>query len=525
MSLFVTFVVATLPACLYLSWSQLACFLFIPVVWSLILPWLQVLYYRLQGVPVHLANPFDIDMGWMIKKEKDMTKYQKHCTQVYGPFCFLTLMCPQMIKEVLASKAKHFKKDHPIVPLMKTFMGTGVAFAEGHLWKSERRTLLKAFSHHKLLKMSSLIEESCNNRLRQLKKLMKKADDNKHSLDWNEELMQLSLEIIGRCAFGQKYSSVMVDGKETSLTDLTRSLEFDIVKYGSSLAYFLCPKKVDWKIDQQTRDLWKKATDLKQIGRTVLQERIEEVKANPMLIEEKPDLLNLMLDAHLDDHDPSEIGKIVDNDLLVDECVTFVLAGSETTATLLTWVFYMLSQHPEVTKKLRAELTKELGDRYKEDPDHIIKDFGTLDNSLPYLDRIIRETLRLFPSLPVITPKVAEKDVVLSCGLKIRKGTMVVISPYLVQRNEHYWTNPQEFNPDRDEFEKKNDLRYMPFSAGPRGCLGQFFALMEAKIAIIKYVLSMDIVCDPSTIDRLEARISLTVRDGMPTEITPWEMA
>eukprot|EP00357_Protocruzia_adherens_P017551 CAMPEP_0115019964 /NCGR_PEP_ID=MMETSP0216-20121206/29800_1 /TAXON_ID=223996 /ORGANISM="Protocruzia adherens, Strain Boccale" /LENGTH=431 /DNA_ID=CAMNT_0002391621 /DNA_START=365 /DNA_END=1660 /DNA_ORIENTATION=+ len=431
-----------------------------------------------------------------------------------------------MIKEVLATKAKHFKKDHPIVPLMKTFLGSGLVFADGHLWKSERKILSKAFSHHKLLKMSSLIEESCNVRLRQLKKLMKTTDDNtKYTLDWTEEMMQLSLEVIGRCAFGQKYSSVMVDGKETSITDLTHSLEFDIVNYASSLSYFLCPKKVDWKIDQQTKDLWKKATDLKQIGRKVLQERIDEVKANPMLIEEKPDLLNLMLDAHLDDQDPSEIGKIVDNDLLVDECATFVLAGSETTATLLTWVFYILSEHPEVTEKLRAELTKELGDRYKEDPDHIIEDFGALDNNLPYLDRVIRETLRLFPSIPVITPIVAQKDVTLSCGLNIKKGTMIVISPYLVQRNEHYWTNPQEFNPDRSEFEKEDDLRYLPFSAGPRGCLGRYFALMEAKIAIIKYVLSMDIACDPSSIDRLEARISLTVRGGMPTRITPREMA
>mmetsp|Transcript_26451 Transcript_26451/g.30351 ORF Transcript_26451/g.30351 Transcript_26451/m.30351 type:complete len:337 (-) Transcript_26451:427-1437(-) len=327
----------------------------------------------------------------------------------------------------------------------------------------------------------------------------------------------LTLDVIGRCAFGSSYSSVEIDGKTTKLTDFSKQLESEVADYVSKLSFFLFPKKFDLNIDACSQSLKSKSQALRRVGRKIIKDRIELLKEDPSNLEHNPDLLNLMIRSHLDGRNINECDDLVDLDLLVDECVIFVLAGSETTSTLLTWLFFNLTKHPEVTFKLREELTEHFGDRLAENPEYLIDDYPALDK-LPYLSKVINETLRIFPPAVAIMPKLAIKSFKLG-DLTVHKGTRISVCPFLLHRSPHHWKNPHEFNPERSEFDKK-DLRFLPFSAGKRSCIGQYFAQMEAKIAITKFVLAMNVECDRESDKRMGSRITLYVKDGMPAKLS-----
>jgi len=329
-------------------------------------------------------------------------------------------------------------------------------------------------------------------------------------------MRDLSLEVIGRCAFGDDYSTIMIEGKHIRLTDYTQQLESKVFEYGMSPSYFFCPKIFDLDLDEDTRELKRLRQVVKTVGRQILKNRIQEIQKDPHCLESRTDLLNLMIRSHLNGRDFEECESLLNQELLIDECVTFVFAGSETTSALMEWTFYNLTQHPDALEKLRAELENHFGEALAANPEKIITNPRQLDE-LPYLDRVIRETLRMFPPAPAASPRVALKDVELG-SLKIKKGTLVSVTPYLLHRSPFHWKNPTIFNPDREELDGTS-LSYLPFSVGKRSCIGQFFALMEAKIAITKFVLDQTVSCDKSSAERLQAKITLFVQEGMTAQI------
>jgi len=517
MVLKILILLAAFPVMFYVSWWQGLFLLFLPVIYALVRPWYLMLYYRNQGVPYLNRNPFMFDASWLISEGQRISRnYDRFFTRIVGPHFFITLLDPELIKEFLQNKEQHFVKSHPYLTMLKLFFGEGLIFSTGEIWKSERRVANKAFHHEKMLKMAGLIEERVNLKLQDWKDRIRSNNGNPIDVNWAEESIQMTLDVIGVCAFGQKCSTYTRDGKTFSIPNLTRSLSEDIMTYGATASFLLCPKKVNFKLDEQSRSLHAKSKLMKSIGKEIIRNRIQELKQNPALISGQKDLLNLMLAAHLEDRDVSEIESLVDLDLLVDECITFIVAGSDTTSGLITWFFYNMSKYPEILSKVREEVQKVLGEKFAQDPEHIIS-YEVLDK-MPYLSRTIKETLRLFPSVPRITGRVAQKDVLLG-KLKVKKGTLVAVNPYLVHHNGFYWKDPETFNPDREEYEN-GDLRFMPFSTGKRSCIGQFFALMEAKIAITKILLELNIQCDLSADKRLATTLTLYAKEGVPSTIS-----
>eukprot|EP00357_Protocruzia_adherens_P005908 CAMPEP_0115028358 /NCGR_PEP_ID=MMETSP0216-20121206/36227_1 /TAXON_ID=223996 /ORGANISM="Protocruzia adherens, Strain Boccale" /LENGTH=467 /DNA_ID=CAMNT_0002404475 /DNA_START=296 /DNA_END=1699 /DNA_ORIENTATION=- len=453
---------------------------------------------------------------FLITKEAITHKYPSYFSTVIGTFHFLNIMDPKMVREFLITKEANFRKENPFIPLLRTIFGNGLLFSEGPVWKSERRIANKAFNAEALGKMAGLMEQACNQKLKAWKARQSEQSDGKISVNWDKEMRHLSLEIIGKCAFGSDYSTVTIDGKRTKLTDYTKALEDKVFAYGMSPIYFFFPKKFDLDLDEDTRELKRLRKAMKSIGKQIVENRVQEILKDPTYLETKTDLLNLMIRSHLDGRDPDECEDLLDLELLIDECVTFVFAGSETTSTLLEWTFYNLTKHPKALEKLQNELEHHFRDAFRKDPERIISNPRELDQ-LPYLDRVIQETLRMFPPAPAISPRVALKDIELG-SLKVKKGTLVNVTSYLLQRSPFYWKDPTTFNPDREEF-KNSELRFLPFSAGKRSCIGQFFALMEAKIAITKFVLEQNIACDLSSVERLQSAVTLSVNGGMNADV------
>lgn len=221
--------------------------------------------------------------------------------------------------------------------------------------------------------------------------------------------------------------------------------------------------------------------------------------------EDRGDLLSHMVLAS------DEEGGMSDKQLR-DEAMTLVFAGHETTAHALTWAWYLLATHPEVAATLQKEVDQVLGRRPI--------DFNDL-TSLPYLEMVIKETMRLIPSV-WIYGREAQRDVRIG-DYFFPKGCTVAISPLAMGRNEKYFENPMEFRPERwtREFERQLPRgAYVPFAAGPRVCLGKQFAMMEMRMIIAtlmqKVVVNIPEGFEPDFISELS--LNPGVR-GMPMDV------
>ena len=161
---------------------------------------------------------------------------------------------------------------------------------------------------------------------------------------------------------------------------------------------------------------------------------------------------------------------------LRDEILTFLLAGHETTAVSLSWTWYLLSQHPAVEQKLGEELSHVLGGRMPQ-----LEDLPRL----PYTDKVVKESMRLYPpawSLARTVAKEVEVD-----GYRLPVGSNVVMSPWILHRDPRFFEQPEEFNPDRwtaEAVQRLPKFAYFPFGGGPRLCIGASFAVMEANLLL-----------------------------------------
>jgi cytochrome P450 len=161
---------------------------------------------------------------------------------------------------------------------------------------------------------------------------------------------------------------------------------------------------------------------------------------------------------------------------LRDEAVTIVLAGHETTANAMSWTWYLLAQHPEVEARLHAELDRALGGRLPATDDL---------RQLPYAEMVIKEAMRLYPPIPSIARQATE-DLMIG-DYPVPKGMIVSIAPHVIHRDPRWFSDPDEFRPERftREFEKSlPKCAYLPFSTGPRICIGNSFAMMEAVLIL-----------------------------------------
>ena len=190
---------------------------------------------------------------------------------------------------------------------------------------------------------------------------------------------------------------------------------------------------------------------------------------------EGDDLLCLLMQARYEDAEGEEDAGMSD-ELVRDEAVSLYIAGHDTTATTLTYAFFLLSQNPEVEKRFHEELDDVLGDR-----DATLNDFP----DLPLTEQIVTETLRLYPPFWLLGRMVFEA--IELGGYRIPPGVSVVVSPLVTQRDPRWFDDPMEFRPERwtDEFRSElPQFAYMPFGGGPHKCIGEGFAWMEAKIAL-----------------------------------------
>tara|TARA_R110002072_G_scaffold303087_1_gene493090 strand:- start:16208 stop:17707 length:1500 start_codon:yes stop_codon:yes gene_type:complete len=214
------------------------------------------------------------------------------------------------------------------------------------------------------------------------------------------------------------------------------------------------------------------------------------------------DMMSMLLDAKYQD------GSSMSDQLVMDELITLFVAGHETTSNALTWTIYLLTQNPDIQKNLQEELDRVLESRDAQ--------FNDLE-SLKYTEMVIKESMRLLP--PAWTLNARQANQTISVGKYLfPKDKVVFISPYANHRNPKYFEKPEKFDPERFSEEREKAIpkhAYMPFGTGPRVCIGQSFAMMEAKLILATLLNRFEVIADKNMKFEPQAQITLSNKEGM----------
>jgi cytochrome P450 len=215
----------------------------------------------------------------------------------------------------------------------------------------------------------------------------------------------------------------------------------------------------------------------------------------------RPDLIQALVDAR-----DEETGEGISDTEIVDNLLTFIAAGHETTALALTWTFYLLSIYPQTEAKVLAEIERASGPRGLE-PEAVA--------GLTYTKQVIQEALRLYPPAPsLLREPVANGEI---GGVKVHPKTSIFIPIYAIHRHRALWDNPDRFDPDRFEpqaAKARHRLAYLPFGGGPRVCIGMGFSLLEAAAILAKILPRFQFVSTGEPPIPV-AQITLRPRGGM----------
>jgi cytochrome P450 len=371
---------------------------------------------------------------------------------------------PDDVKRVLLSNHRNYTKGEGM-DRVKILLGNGIMTSEGDFWRRQRRMMQPCFHRRILDQFSSLIHE-VNEKFAERWAAKSAAGV---AINLTDDVSELILEIVLRSIFG---------------TDLDR-LER---QFGAN------PFEVVAK--EPNRDL-KFAFRFRSLAKLVA-ELIERRRREP---EEHFDFLEMLMAAR--DRGTNDA---MSNKELIDEVLTLIVAGHETTASALTWAWYLISQHPETAAQLEAE------------SDRLGSQTLGLDaaESLTFTHQVLREAMRLYPPGWLFTRRTLEADEL--GGFAIGPRTDVFISPYMLHRHPAFWSDPEAFKPERfagADAEDRHRFSYIPFSVGPRHCIGENVAMFEMLVHIQTMSGRFRLTRATNEPIALEAQINLRPRSNL----------
>jgi cytochrome P450 len=369
---------------------------------------------------------------------------------------------PDDVKRVLVSNHKNYTKGLGL-DRVKILLGKGLMTSEGELWKRQRY-MMQPFFHRRVITQFARMIAAANDRfILRWEELSARGE----LVNLTDEMSELTLEIVLRSIFG------------TDLERLARQPggnPFDLVTKdpGRNLQFAY-----------KFRSLTKLVAGL-----------IARRRAEP---EEHFDYLGMLMSAR-----DKESGADMPERELIDEVMTLVVAGHETTASGLNWTWYLISQHPEVAERLHAEIDAA--------PDMAAPELAQVE-ALRYTQQVVNEALRLYPPGWLLSRRTVEADVL--GGYPVPAKTNVLLPLYILHRHPNFWKEPERFWPERFAPEHEAErprFAYMPFAAGPRHCIGETFALFEMLVHLYKVARRYRLTYVPDKPLELEAQINLRTR-------------
>jgi cytochrome P450 len=383
---------------------------------------------------------------------------------------------PDGVKHVVQDNHTNYIKG-PWYKVLKPLMGDGLFSSDGDLWKRQRRLVQPAFQKKHQPMMAEVISSATKG---MLDRWEANAAGGK-AIDARGEVILLTLEILLRSMF-----SGDLIGYEQELREAVIEYErhMDLVSAVNSV------KLPAWFPTVGRRRFQGAVRTLEEFIFRVVEQRRRTQTDNG-------DLVSLLLWAR-----DEETGQSMSDRQIRDELMTMLQAGHDTVSDAVAWTWFLMAKHPQVRQKVGQEVDSTLGDR--------LARFQDLP-SLAYTERVIQESMRIYPPAWVFARTPVDDDVI--CGYHIPAKSLVVISPYVTHRQPGLWENPETFDPDRflpERSEGRPRFAYYPFSAGPRQCVGASMAMLEAQMIISMTAQRYQLYVSPGLSPGLKPRISLT---------------
>ena len=426
-------------------------------------------------------------VGSLLPYLRDRLHFLENLRTTYGDIAayrlgsrsFMLASHPDDVQAVMIKNTKNYPK----ATNMGAVFGQGILTSEGELWRKQRKLIQPLFHPEHLLAVIPIIQEAARHAVDEL------ASAGKQKTDLEPVMMRLAFEVVGKALFGADLSRYHAE-LDPAMGAINRIL--------TERLYALVQPPA-WMPTRQNREFKHALETLDRIAYSIIGEK----RRNP------DPAAKTLIDQLLRARD-EENKEGMDDRQIRDEAITLLLAGHETTAHALGFTLAMLAQHPDAQKRAREEVLSV----------HPRGEIGHPElERLPFLSACIDETLRLYPPGWGWIRK-AQTDDVLSGGVHVPAGTIVMISPYITHRHPEVWSDPSKFDPDRFlRDEPKHKYAYFPFGLGARSCVGKYFSLMEMKISLSALLVRFEFT--PAGQFELDPRITLGTRAGIPAYVVP----
>ena len=336
------------------------------------------------------------------------------------------------VRRILVRRHSRYHKG-PGFERVKMLLGNGLIVSDGDVWRRSRTMIQPAFSRQNVHRLMTVMVECCDRRAVHWADLVARGEN----INITEETSDFALELILVSIFGNDYQGRILTQGENPFAFLSRDSTRD-------LSVVLKVRKL----------------------RELLMSIIEDRRGGHG--DEQFDFLSMYLAA------VDKKGKSFTDAELLDELMTLIVAGFETSANTLNWVWYLIAKHPDIEERLLQEARQVLPGVSAVSADSI--------NSMQYTQQTLEEALRLYPPVWLFTRRSHDRDEL--DDYDVPPGTDIYLSPFILHRTERYWTDPNTFDPDRFAPTDKpsKDRPYFPFSLGPRRCLGEYFSFLEMKV-------------------------------------------
>ena len=395
---------------------------------------------------------------------------------------------PSLIRKVLLEERDKYQKLTQI-KLLSPLTGKGILTSEGADWKWQRQASAPMFKPQDLLAFVPAFVRAAEDVAARWRE---SPGGSIHPVD--EDMTRATFDVIAATLLPSPDAAFAGD-IQGGVRQLQRSGAWDILYVSMGFPGWL-PRPGMFRSARAVRRL---------------RERVLGVVRDRQAAREAGHVVDDLLDRLIAARDP-ETGRSMDDGQLVDNLITFYLAGHETTAKALTWTLYLLARSPEWSAKLEEEIARVAGN----DP----IEAGHLDR-LVLTQQVVKESMRLYPPVPIMTRQVVSETSL--AGHTLAVGTSVMMSIYAIQRHAKRWPRPHEFDPSR--FSPANEAKipryqYMPFGAGPRICIGMPFAMLEATAILASLVQRARFGFAGDEHPVPVARVTMTPRGGMPLAVT-----
>ncbi|XP_051026826.1 cytochrome P450 4F1 isoform X1 [Acomys russatus] len=474
-------------------------------------------YRRLRGFPQPPRRNWLMGHVGMVPPTEQGMKELSQLVDTYpqgfmmwmGPVTPIIILChSDIVRSILNASAAIAVKDVIFYSILKPWLGDGLLVSAGDKWSRHRRMLTPAFHFNILKPYVKIFNDSTNIMHAKWRRLISEGSS---CLDTFEHVSLMTLDSLQKCVFSfdsncqEKPSEYIAAILELSALVASRHqnplLHMDLL-------YNLTP--VGMRFRKACRLVHEFTDAVIQERRCTLPDQGLDDFLKSKAKSKTLDFIDVLLLTKDED------GKKLSDEDIRAEADTFMFEGHDTTASGLSWILYNLAKHPEYQERCRQEVQELLRDR---EPEEIEWDDLA---QLPFLTMCIKESMRLHPPVTVISRRCTQ-DVVLPGGRTIPKGVICLISIFGIHHNPSVWPDPEVYNPfrfDPENIKDRSPLAFIPFSAGPRNCIGQTFAMTEMKVVLALTLLRFRILPDDKE-PRRKPELILRAEGGLWLRVEP----